>query len=324
MDVNLRQIRAFLAVVGLGGFTRAAAALNISQPALTIRIRQLEDQVGLRLFDRNTRSVQLTRVGQELLPVFQRLMKDFDGAMADIREFSEEPRGTIRVAVLPSFAAGPLPALIADFRARNPRVSFVLKDAVGKRVLAMVRNDEVDFGIGVGGVDEPDLDTIDVCEDRLVLVYPQGHAVGDLPLASVPVISHFPLVLMDKDTSVRRLVDEAFAAAGSIATPACEATYMSTAVSMVRAGLGLAILPASAIEIRGFADIATRPIDDAGFVRRIVIIKRRGSSLLPAVEEFTKALLAAATACPATSGGCLDLQIQDGGAEALAVGVQGQ
>ena len=98
MDITLRQIRSFLAIAHLGSFTRAASLLHISQPALTVQIRNLETALGVKLLDRTSRSVEVTRLGRELLPSLQRALRDLEAAMADVHEVGAGRRGTVRVA----------------------------------------------------------------------------------------------------------------------------------------------------------------------------------------------------------------------------------
>jgi DNA-binding transcriptional LysR family regulator len=205
MDVNLRQIRAFMAVARFGSFTRAARLLHVSQPALTVQIRQLEAGLGVRLFDRNTRTVSLTAVGRELVPAFQRLVQEFDAVVVNARDLAASRHGVVRLACLPSFASTLLPGIIAAFRRRHPRVSFVLKDAVGQRILGMVRAEEADFGIGVADAEEPDIEALYLMQDRMHVVYPARHPLARTRKVTLDVVRAYPLVLMDPDSSVRSL-----------------------------------------------------------------------------------------------------------------------
>ena len=291
MDVNLRQIRAFLAVVSAGSFTRAAELLSLSQPALTVRVRQLEEQVGVRLIDRGARVLELTREGRELYPVFQRMIRDFDSAIADVTEFTDAERGIVRIAALPSFCTGPLASLFVDLKTVNPALSFILRDAVGRKIADMVRAEEVDFGIGVEGEREADLEYIDLCQDRLMLVMPVGHPLAANEMATLADVAAYSFVLMDAETSVRRMVDQVFARCGLTLRPACEATYMATAVSMVRAGLGVTMLPSSAVEINIYPDVVARAVTGEGMTRKIVIIKRQGARLRMTADALYHALL---------------------------------
>ena len=116
MDLSLRQVRAYLAVARTLSFTRAAAETNLSQPALTVQIRTLEQQLGIKLFDRSSRSVALTRLGRELVPVFQRILREFDETVMGVRDIARHGGGSVRLGALPSFAAGILPDVIVRFR----------------------------------------------------------------------------------------------------------------------------------------------------------------------------------------------------------------
>src|SRR5450755_2436494 len=130
MDLNLRQLRAFVAVAQLRSFTRAAETLHLSQPALTVQIRKLEASLRCQLLDRNSRSVTLTRIGRELLPLLQRSLHDLDAIVVDTHAQSAGHLGTVRIASLPSFAASLLPDVILACRKRNPGLGFVVRDAV--------------------------------------------------------------------------------------------------------------------------------------------------------------------------------------------------
>jgi DNA-binding transcriptional LysR family regulator len=249
MDVSVRQLRSFVAVAKLRSFTQAASALHVSQPTLTVQIKRLEESLRLRLFDRNPRTVELTRMGRELLPALERALQDLDSVLSDARDIASERRGVVRIAALPSFAAGILPDAIRHFREGHPGVSFALKDVIASRVLTLVRSEEVDLGLTGGDVTFPDIETIFTTRDEMSVVYPEGHPIENLPRVTARALAEYPLVMMDQGTSVRNVTDVAFNKAGLLPIVASEATYMMTAIGMVRAGIGLTIVPTSAREI---------------------------------------------------------------------------
>jgi len=286
MHISLGQIRAFVTVASTNSFTRAAEVLGLSQPALTNRIRQFEEALGLRLFDRSTRSVELTHVGRELLPIFLRLVTEFEGAVVNARDFVSKAKGVVRLACLPSCAATLLPDLIARFHVDHQNVTFEVEDALNSAIATLVREDRVDFGIGMAEAGAADLEQVKLFDDALTVVYPDGHPIADAADVTVETLAAYPLILMNRGSSVRDLVDATFIAAGKTATPACQVRYMTTAVALVRAGLGLAILPSTAVEIRTQAKISARPIDDPAFTRTIVLLRRRNSPVRPVVEAF--------------------------------------
>jgi DNA-binding transcriptional LysR family regulator len=256
-----------------------------------VQIRSLEQQFGIKLFDRNSRSVELTRLGRELVPVFQRLLREFDEAVSGVRDIARHGAGSVRLGALPSFAAGILPDIIVRFRARFPRVALAVKDAIASRVMEMVLSEDVDLGVVGGEPIHADLDVIYRTQDRLNVIYPARHPLARMKRIGVQELVAFPLILMDPATSVRATVDAALAAGGHPVEAACEVTYMMTAVGMVRAGLGISILPASAHEIRAEPDLIARAIDDPRFVRPIAVVRKRRRTLPPAAENFMAALV---------------------------------
>lgn len=292
MDVALTQIRSFVTVARLQSFTRAAKLLHVSQPALTVQIRKLEETLKARLLDRTSRSVELTRTGTEVLPGFEKLLQEIETLVDGVRDGNSRQRGTVRLAALPSIASGVLPDAIQSFRANRPNVYFALRDVIARQVLDLVRNDEVDFGIIGGEVTQPGIDVIFRVQDHMHVVYPAGHRIGRDGAVTPARLAQYPLVMMAPDTSVRNVVDTAFHKRGLIPNTACEATYMMTAVAMVRAGLGLAILPGSAREIKAERDVRSRPIADAAFARPVSLIKHAGRTLPPLSGAFAKHLMA--------------------------------
>lgn len=290
MDLNLRDLRAFVAVAQTGSFTRAATRLHLSQPALTVQIRRLEEIVGVRLFDRNSRNVALTPAGRELLPVLQKSLHDMQQVLADARALADGSSGTVRIACLPTFAASLLPDLIQDLRRTVPGAGFHVRDGVASMVNALVRNEEVDIGLTGGETLDSAFDVLYSGVDRLVAVCPKAHPLARRRRIGAEDLAAVPLVLTAQGTSVRAVVDAAFADARRTPVIACEPTYMMTAVAMVRGGLGVTILPATAREVRAEPGLAVLPIDDSRFVRPIALVKKRGRTLPPLTEQFVAAL----------------------------------
>jgi len=288
MDLNLRDIRALVAVAEAGSFTRAAERLHLSQPALTVQIRRLEEAVGARLFDRNSRNVSLTATGRELLPLLRKSLQDMDSVLRDARALGEGESGTVRVACLPTFAASVLPELVIEMKREVPRVVFQIRDVVASTVNALVRNEEADIGLTGGEVLDPMLEVLQTGVDRLVVVCPQAHPLARKRRIGLNDLAQAPLVLTAQGTSVRAVVDAALRESRDPLDIACEPMYMMTAVAMVRAGLGVTILPETAREVRAEAGLVVRKIDHPAFVRSIAIVKKRGRTLPAITEKFVK------------------------------------
>lgn len=255
-----------------------------------MRIRQLEENLQLRVFDRHTRSVQLTRVGRELLPVFSRLLTQFDAAIAGAKDLASLRHGSVRVAALPSVAGFCLPPIVSKFKSAHPRISFVLRDAVNSKVCELVKGEEVDLGIVHRDESMQNFDIVDLFEDRLHAVFPAGHPLQSVHGITIEALSKYPLVLMDQQTSVRALVDRVLPLANRSSTPACEATYISTAIAMVRAGLGVAVLPSTGLELHLHPEVRSAPVAERTLVRRVAIITRQGTTPSPPAALFQQLL----------------------------------
>jgi LysR family carnitine catabolism transcriptional activator len=290
VDLNFRHLHAFVTVARLNSFTRAAKVLHLSQPALTKQVRHLEELLGVRLFDRDTRSVGLTRVGTELNPVAARLLREVEAIVFNTRELAAKARGIIRVAALPSLCSTILPIALARYRALHPGVSVALRDVVAQRVVSLVKAEEVDFGIGSAPGGEPEIQFSSLLSDRMVVAFPARHSLRQSKSVKLNQLLKFPLILMATDSSVRKLVDGAFASINRLVMPAFEATYMSTAAGMVKAGLGITILPSSAIPMGELAGLLTRPISHPVITRELGVLEKSARSLSPAAEGFLRIL----------------------------------
>jgi DNA-binding transcriptional LysR family regulator len=215
---------------------------------------------------------------------------DLEGAVLKARERANRANSIIRLACLPSCAATRLPELIKQFRLQYPEASFVVEDALNDQIRTLVRDGQVDFGIGAYEGDDIDLDFDDLFADNLQAVFSPGHALEGLERIRVNDLTQHPLILINRGSSIRQAVDQAFAAWGFSAAPACEVTYMSTAIALVQAGLGVAILPSTAVELRS-SGIAVRPVDDTAFVRRIGLVRRKSAAVRTIVQRFIDILM---------------------------------
>lgn len=289
MSITLRQLRAMVAVARSGSLGRAAALLHLSQPALTVQIRELERALGVRLFDRGARGAEPTEAGRELAEAFGRILGDLDAVVAGARDAAALRSGLVRVATLPSVGATVLPKVLARLRERSPRIRVAVRDAVAARVGALVKSGAAELGIGVAIDPDPELEASPLFEDRMVAVLPAGHPLAAKRTVPLAALAAVPLVL-GEESSVRSLFDRACAAEGLHVVPAYEATYISTLIGMVRAGLGVGVLPASAVDPRTEPAIRIRPIEDPPIPRRIMLLRRAGKSLSPAAEAFVEAL----------------------------------
>jgi DNA-binding transcriptional LysR family regulator len=239
--------------------------------------------------------VSLAPVGREHAPALERILRDLDAVATGARERATTPHGIVSVAALPSISSGLLPVAIARFKEQFAGVSVRLKDAVADRVLAMVKAGEVDLGIATAIRADPELHVVPLMADSMSVVFRPGHPLERKHRIGLDELRPFPLILTDPQSSVRTIVDRAFAATGDLPSPVYEVTYMSTAIALVKAGLGIAILPSSAaLEGKQLNRLRSRPIHNEALTRNIGVIRKTGRSLSTAVERFAEVLAEAA------------------------------
>jgi DNA-binding transcriptional LysR family regulator len=144
LDVKFGHLESFVAVAQLGSFTQAAKVLNISQPALTVQINHLEASLGdVRLLERNTRSVRLTKAGKEMLPAAQRIIRDMERLVSDTKKVSRERESVVKIAAISSVAVAVLPPAIASFQELHPGTYVQVTDAFSDQALELVREGKV-------------------------------------------------------------------------------------------------------------------------------------------------------------------------------------
>lgn len=291
MKNSIQHIRAFLAVADSGSFAKAAVQLHLSPSALTVQIQQLEEWLGVTLLERSPRQVSLTAAGQNNRGPMEKLLLDLDNIVSGSRDLAALRRGVVTLAALPSLCSGALPPILKRFREQFPGVEVRLRDVVAQRIDAMVREGEVDFGLGVRARTRHGLDFQVVMVDRLSLFVPANHPLAKRLTIPLAELAGEPIILTGRDSSVRERVEQLFAQEGLTLTPGLEANYMSTVMALVRQGLGMTLLPESADEGRG--DLVQVQIEHAGVNREIGLITRTGFGLSPAAERFVGTLRAA-------------------------------
>jgi DNA-binding transcriptional LysR family regulator len=286
MNVTLRQIRAFAAVARLGRFSLAAQHLHVTQSALSMLIRQLERELGLRLFDRHTRMVRLTDAGVEFLPVAEKTLADLASAVAQSRDLATLRRGRVSVATSTVLAGTLLPWAMREFTARHPGIRCVVKDCAEEEIRHRVRVGDVDFAIGTALDPDPELAELPLIEDRLVALAGDRHSLEGRRTVTWRELAAHPLIVLASGSPLRTMVDRALADAGVRVEPAYEASFSSTVISMVAAGLGVAALPVNARQVSPKVNVHVRPLVRPTVTRRVCLFLRREVAPTPAAAAF--------------------------------------
>ena len=287
---ELRHIRAFLKIAETRNFTRAALDLHVSQSALTVQVQQLEESLGVRLFDRNKRGVTLTAAGKDVFGPLQRLFNDARTIVEHARDLSSASTGFVTMAALPTVCAGPLPELVRSFIETYPGIRVQISDVIAERVRDAVLKREVDFGIGTLHGRDAELRATPLFQDRLVVFVPTVHAFSAKHTISLREASAHGLILPRRESSVREAVEAIAHRERLLLDIRYETNFMPTALAFVRADLGIAILPetAAGAETSAFLRI---PLNNKFSNRQIELLQRRDTTLSPAAESLARHLL---------------------------------
>ncbi|MGE4336389.1 MAG: LysR family transcriptional regulator [Pigmentiphaga sp.] len=282
--ISLRQLKVFLAVAQARNFSRAGEAVGLSQPAVSRAVHELERQLDLRLFDRTTREVVLTEAGQMLAQMLPRWLDELDNTLLELRHWASSRRGKVRVASAPTLSAALMPLCLALSAEREPGLEVVLLDRVQQDVLNSILSGEVDFGVVV----EPDAQVAretqceTILHDPFVIVAPAGHCLVQRPPRWTDLAGQ-RLILLDYVSGSRRLIDAALQRHGVAGRIVQEVGHPTTGFELVRAGLGLSIMPGLAVPESGLPGLAAQPLTPR-IERAIMLAHRRNRQPSPLAQ----------------------------------------
>lgn len=291
MNISLRQLRALVALARTGSFTQAAGALHVTQSALSGLIKELEQNLGVRLVDRSTRSAELTAVGREFVPLVQKILQDLDGALASVDDLKALRTGVLRLAAPQLMACTLLPDVIAAYRAQYPAVQVRLTDCAVEQVLARVAAGEVDLGIGPERSPMAGIAAEPLFDMPFMVVFPRGHALEKLPRIRWEDAMAYPFIALQGQFTERLALDLHVAPQHLTLHPSNEVSFMTTALSMVSAGLGVTACLPYAVSLVRLHQLQIRPLHEPELRRKFQVYRRAPASLSPAAEQFMAFLL---------------------------------
>lgn len=289
MNLSSRDLRAVIALIEERNFTRAAERVHLSQSAFSALIQGVEDGLGARLFERNTRNVALTPEGRLFEDSARRVLADFDGMIEDFRDHAERRRGRVAIAALPSLAAGWLPDVLAEYRQRHPGIEFALLDTLSEQCLALLRAGRVDFALASTGDKDADLASEALCEDAFHLVCRKDHPLARKRDLRLRDLAEHPFVHLSRNSSVRQHLEAAFHPMAM--QTVLEVEHLATVTGMVAAGVGITVVPALTLFHFDRPDLAVRRLDLKGLTRRILLVRRKNEALSVAAQAMHDLML---------------------------------
>jgi len=278
-NITIKQLKAFVAVAQARSFAEACALVHLSQPALSIAIKNLEESVGGQLLARSTRTLSLTPEGAEFLPVAQRLLSDWAGAIDDLHNRFSLQRGRLAVAVMPSFASTQLPLVLREFKAKHPAINVTIHDIIAEDVVSMVRSGRVEIGVSFDPGESEDLLFEPLFTDKFVAALPIGHPLLKHKTLHWKSLADEPFIALQRPSSIRELVDSALEAQGMVLSIEFEANQLVTIGQMVSTGLGVSAVPDLIVPQLRALGIESRPLTGPSLSRRVGVLTRRRYTL---------------------------------------------
>lgn len=280
-NLRYRQIKAFCLAVETGSFQRAAQKLHVTPPSFSLLIKNLEEDLGMRLFERTTRRCDPTSGAMGFYQSVSRAMEDMEEAYRFAREEGSGVRGRLTLATVPSLASGFLTQVLALFHHRYPGVRIYMSEHRSNDVVTTVRHNQVELGFGRVLLAQDDLAFVPLFHDRLLVAAPLGHPILKAARIKWRDLGKLPLILVGGGTTEQQV-------RGALpgANYPFEVTHMATAVSMVRHGMGVAVTPTSAIDGLNVKGLGFAAISEASATRELGCIHRANRTLSAAAQQF--------------------------------------
>nr|WP_286193482.1 hydrogen peroxide-inducible genes activator [Boseongicola sp. H5] len=295
MNLTLRQLRYFESLSRHGHFGRAADACAISQPALSVQIRELEESLGTKLFERGPRHVRLTGLGEEFALRVRKILQSIDELEDLARASGDRLSGRLRIGVIPTIAPYLLPELIGALTRNYAGLDVNIRETITPRLIEELEDGKLDTAIVALPISEPSLTEVALFEEDMVLVRPIGDA--DAPVPSGEALRDMRLLLLEEGHCFRDQALSFCNIQSSQPRDGLDGSSLSTLVQMVGAGIGVTLIPdmAVAVETRS-APVATSRLRGPQPSRTVGMIWRRTSPLAEQLTQISEIVREAAEA----------------------------
>lgn len=295
INYDILDLQAFVAVAERASFRHAAADVFLSQSALSRRIDKLEESLGVKLFERTTRRVHLTNVGETFLVNVRTALGGLEDAVLGIADLAAHRTGTVTCACVPSAVWHFLPDVLKQFSARYPRIRVRIHDESAQDVLNLVLSGEADFGINFAGAENPEIDFVPIHVESYVLAMRHDHPLAGRPELSWKDTVDERYISVAKSSGNRSVIDAALAGIEKHPVIFCEVNHVSGVLALVEAGIGVAAVPGLSV-LEGRQDgIVGVPLINPQIKRTLGLISKRDHTMAPAArtlfEMLTDALL---------------------------------
>lgn len=246
--MEIRQLRAFVAIAEAGTFTAGAKRVHVTQAAISMQIRQLENELGARLFVRAPRRVVLTEAGEHLLHRARHILREHDAAQDEIAELAGAERGRLRIGSASAMVlTDPLPKILKELRRQHPRAEVSVSSGTSEYLVAQILGGELDLAFVSLPVEARGIQTERLNEDQLVAIASSRHRLAKQKAVSAYTLAGEKLILGERGGNTRRLIDQFFAQAGVALSVSMELSRQQAIKRMVEEDMGVGIVPLQSV-----------------------------------------------------------------------------
>jgi len=292
VNLNVLQLRAAVAVAKHSSFVNAAHELQISQSSFSRVIQGLEEAFGTSLFIRTTRRVELTAAGEDLVAMAERILADLDITIENMAGHGAQKRSQIIVSCLMSVIPGPLHVAIAEFHKRFPGADVHIREGIEDAIEQDIRSGIADIGIAAIDTAATDFENRKLFKEELSIAFAKPHEFEDLDQVPLIRLKGQPLVSFPKGARMRQVVDSAAATAGFSLRHVCTANQLITLATLAASGVGITIVPSSAMEFYTRLKLQVRPLVQPKLHRNLGLIRLANRPKTELVDHFSDCVVA--------------------------------
>lgn len=287
MHLNLNFLNTFLSIAEHKNFRRAADEIGRTQSAVSMQIRQLEDQIGIKLFTRSTRKVELTPEGEHLLQHAKRAMEELNLGLRLLKDAIDVRRGYFAMGCVPTIAATRLPRVISSFEREFPGVTISVGEFPANELIERLRNSEIELGIAPRIEGHLDLEFETIMQDEIFALIPQRFHRSGRQEITLEELSTLPIIMLSDTAALRNVLDTALAEKGLALQTRYEVRQVQTQIAMASEEIGAAIVPFCAIPLELNPRVHALRIAEPNLQRDMCVVTRKGHELQGAARRFS-------------------------------------
>jgi DNA-binding transcriptional LysR family regulator len=289
-NLNLDQLQTFATVIEHGSFSAAARVLNLTQPAVSMQVKELEERLGVQLVERATRRILPTAAGRDLLEHIRRLQRESAHALHTMRRHKDGWLGQVRIGASTTALIYHMPPVLQHLKFHHPNIEVRVATGTTTTIVEMLSHNHIDLGLVTLPITDADVDVTSLLTESLVAIVPAGTPGLPAKISPDDFVELGPMLELPR-AQVRRLIDQWLSASGKAARPLMELDNIEAIKTIVAAGLGASIVPnvvVSGVHANERLDI--RPLDPP-LTRTLAIVERRRQGADAARERVKEALL---------------------------------